>query len=135
MASLLLAWSNARGRWRAPARRFLNEPNCRQTARIGHRAREGRGYHTAAGATRLIGWPIKGETRVGNRVSRVGDVRLLGAGGAAGETWRVAPSAETGKPCVTFVYPKETDAKAGRRRCKGSATARSQAECEDQGVG
>ena len=43
---------------------------------------------------------------------RVGDVQRLGAG----ETWGVALYDETGKPCVTFGYPKETDAKAGRER-------------------
>jgi hypothetical protein len=51
---------------------------------------------------------------------RVGDVQRLGAGGGAGETWGVALYDETGKPCVTFGYPKETDAKAGRLRDQGS---------------
>ena len=51
---------------------------------------------------------------------RVGDVHRLGAGGGAGETWGVALYDETGKPCVTFGYPKETDAKAGREHIKAA---------------
>ena len=51
---------------------------------------------------------------------RVGDVLRLGAGGPAGETWRVALYDETGKACVTFVYPKDTDAKAGREHIKAA---------------
>ena len=42
---------------------------------------------------------------------RVGDVQRLGAVGDAGETWGIALYDETGKPCVTFGYPKETDAR------------------------
>ena len=38
----------------------------------------------------------------------------------AGETWGVALYDETGKPCVTFGYPKETDAKAGREHIKAA---------------
>jgi hypothetical protein len=49
---------------------------------------------------------------------RVGDVQRLGAGGAMGKTWSVALYDETGRPCVTFGYPKETDAKAGREHIK-----------------
>ena len=41
-------------------------------------------------------------------------------GGATGETWGVALYDETGKPCVTFGYPKETDAKAGREHIKAA---------------
>jgi hypothetical protein len=51
---------------------------------------------------------------------RVGDVQRLGAVGGAGETWGVALYDETGKPCVTFGYPKETDAKAGREHIKAA---------------
>jgi hypothetical protein len=51
---------------------------------------------------------------------RVGDVQRLGAGGGAGETWGVALYDETGKPCVKFGYPKETDATAGREHIKAA---------------
>ena len=51
---------------------------------------------------------------------RVGDVQRLGAGGAMGKTWSVALYDETGRPCVTFGYPKETDAKAGRQHIKAA---------------
>ena len=47
---------------------------------------------------------------------RVGDVRRV----AAGEAWGVTLYDETGKPCVTFGYPKETDAKAGREHIKAA---------------
>ena len=50
---------------------------------------------------------------------RVGDVQRLGAGGGAGETWCCSLD-ETGNPCVTFGYPKETDAKAGREHIKAA---------------
>ena len=49
---------------------------------------------------------------------RVGDVQRPSAGGH--ETWSVALYDETGKPCVTFGYPKETDAKAGREHIKAA---------------
>jgi len=51
---------------------------------------------------------------------RVGDVQRLGAGVATGETWGVALYDETGKPCVTFGYQKEPDAKAGREHIKAA---------------
>jgi hypothetical protein len=51
---------------------------------------------------------------------RVGDVQRLGAGGAIGVAWGVALYDETGKPCVTFGYPKEPDAKAGREHIKAA---------------
>jgi hypothetical protein len=38
----------------------------------------------------------------------------------SGRTWGVALYDETGKPCVTFGYPKETDAKAGREHIKAA---------------
>jgi hypothetical protein len=41
-------------------------------------------------------------------------------GRGAGETWGVALYDETGKRCVTFRYPKETDAKAGREHIKAA---------------
>jgi hypothetical protein len=65
-------------------------------------------FAPSGGSPATTGDPINALTILG----------VLGAGGAMGKTWSVALYDETGRPCVTFGYPKETDAKAGREHIK-----------------